>query len=81
MLLLGGGAETIFHHMNAHGVNLKLKNREALNVLHLRDIKHNCESANGNVNASMAKIAGLIELYPAEAKAMTSEVIGVELGL
>jgi hypothetical protein len=68
--------------MNAYGVNLKLKNREALNVLlsNLKDVEVDCETATASLDSLMSKIASLREISPTDAQRCTPEEVGIELG-
>ena len=82
VLLLGGGAETIFHHMNAYGVNLRLKNREALNVIlrKLKDIEVDCEAATSNLHLLLSKIVRFRDLQDTGLSSQSSEEVEIELG-
>ena len=81
ILLTGGGAETGFHHMNAHAVNLKIKNREALNYIlkNLVDLEFESQVGSSAVQALMCKIAILRELSPSDAANVKSEDVDLEL--
>ena len=67
--------------MNAHAVNLKIKNREALNHIlkTLVDLELDSEAGSASVHALMGKIASLRELSPSEAKTTKGEEVELEL--
>ena len=79
--LLGGGEETAFHHLNAYGVNLKLKNREAWDIV-LKKLSHcetNCAHAKEAIKALSCKIAEFREIQPNDSKELFPEKVSVEL--
>ena len=84
ILLAGGGAETMFHHLDVLCVNFKLKNREAIDakLQHLHRIETQCIEAERSLQKLMGRIAEFQEIQPgsAESKMEVSETeFGAEL--
>ena len=67
--------------MNAYAVNLKLKNREALNVMlkTLNDIEIDSDAATANLHSLMSKIASFREISPSEATTLAADKLKLNL--
>ena len=76
-LLAGGGAETVFHHLDVLCVNFKLKNRKAIDakLQHLHRIETQCAEVERSLQKLTGRTAEFWEIQPgsAETKMEVSE--------
>ena len=75
-LLAGGGAETVFHHLDVLCVNFKLKNRKAIDakLQHLHRIETQCTEAVRSLQKLIGRIAEFQESQPVLMKARWKSV-------
>ena len=82
-MLLCGGAETAFHHLNAFTVNLKLKNREALQCILKQVTDHDLEIKGAQAEASfdklLSRISDLRDISPSYISRLDADEVGLEL--
>ena len=81
LLLLCGGAETAFHHLNAFTVNLKLKNREALQCIlkQLTDLEIKGAQTEASFDKLLSRISDLRDISPSDISRLDADEVGLEL--